>query len=144
MPVESRVWDASENLTWAQPCQIICRLGLAQPPAADGSESKMQHSCFVWEQGCSHLDLQTGTAPVCAESSDPRLPLFPVTTKLRPPWELLPCWCPYPTCLFAAVYNKLAGGGWGCCVSPPEHPAHLIPAFCIFVFCPFSILHSPS
>jgi hypothetical protein len=41
--------------------------------------------------------------------------------------------------LFAAVYNKLAGGGGGSGVSPPEHPAHLTPGFCMFVFCPFSV-----
>jgi hypothetical protein len=44
--VESRVWEAFENLTWAQPCLIICRLEWAQPPAAEGGEGKMQHSCF--------------------------------------------------------------------------------------------------
>jgi hypothetical protein len=33
------------------------------------------------------------------------------------------------TSWFATVYNKLAGGGGGCCVSQPERPAHPIPAF---------------
>jgi hypothetical protein len=45
------------------------------------------------------------------------------------------------TSWFAAVYNKLAGGGGGYCVFPSECPAHLIPAFCMFVFCFLSFLN---
>jgi hypothetical protein len=44
--VENRLWETYENLTWEHLCQIICRLWLVWPPAAEGGKSKMQHSCF--------------------------------------------------------------------------------------------------
>jgi hypothetical protein len=65
-----------------------------------------------------------------SESSDSRFLLFPITIMSPLP--------PDSNSLFATVYNKLSRGGC-CCVSPSEHPAHLTPAFCMFVFCLFSI-----
>jgi hypothetical protein len=73
----------------------------------------------------------------CADSSDCRFPLFPITTPSYSPKN-----CSYgSTCLFAAVYNKFTGGGGGCCVSPPEHLAHLIPFF--FACLSFVLSQSP-
>jgi hypothetical protein len=72
------------------------------------------------------------------ENSDHRFPLFLITTKSCPPKNCC------STLLFAAVYNKLAGGAGGCCVSPSQHPAHLTPAFCMFVFCLLFFLNLPS
>jgi hypothetical protein len=132
MPVGSGLWEAYENLTIAQLCQIIfrlgfgttpsyrreqaqlcpitCRLGWAQPPAAEEGKGKMQHSCFFLR--C-----------LCPERSNCRFLLFLITTMSHHPKNC--CSASW----FAAIYSKLAGGGGGCCVSLPEHPAHLTPAF---------------
>jgi hypothetical protein len=69
------------------------------------------------------------------ESSDSRFPLFLITTML-----LCPENC-YSTSWFAAVYNKFGRGGGGCCVSSPEHPVHLTPAF--LHVCLLSFLNLP-
>jgi hypothetical protein len=53
----------------------------------------------------------------------PQVPLFLINTKTRHPENCC------SASLFATAYNKLAGGGQGCCASPPEHQAHLIPVF---------------
>jgi hypothetical protein len=44
---------------------------------------------------------------------------------------------------FATVYNKLTGGGGGCCVSPTEHLAYLAPALCMFGLLSFVFSASP-
>jgi hypothetical protein len=52
--------------------------GIAQPPAAEGGESKMQHSCLRARSFTPRPSDRTRTST--AESSDRRSPLFPITT----------------------------------------------------------------
>jgi hypothetical protein len=44
--MESRFWEAYENLTWAQLCQIICRLGWEQPQLQKGMRAKCSTAAF--------------------------------------------------------------------------------------------------
>jgi hypothetical protein len=57
--------------------------------------------------------------------------VIPPTRTVAPP----PC--------FANVYNKLTGGGQGCCVSLSEHPAYLAPNLCLFCLVSFVLSASP-
>jgi hypothetical protein len=114
------------DISTAMPNNLQAEFGMA--PAAEGDKGKMQHSCLV---RC-----------LCFESSDCRFLPFLRTTMSCP---ALGTAAPPPS--FAAVYNKLVGGGWGCCVSilvpspsgPSffECPAHLVLGFlyvCLLFF----------
>jgi hypothetical protein len=109
--VEIRVWEAYENLTWAQPC-LQAGFGTAPSCRREWGQNAAQLLCV--RKGCLHHDLQIGAVPVLAESIDRRFPPFLVTTMPHHPENCC------PTSLFVTVYNKLTGGGGGCCVSPPE------------------------
>jgi hypothetical protein len=113
-------------------CQIICRLGWTQLPDADGRRAKCSTAAL-------HKNKDVYTRPFRQEqyqyvqkvviTGSPICFLIIKMSHLPPPQNCC------SASLFAAIYNKPTGGGHPCCVSPPERPAHLTPAFCMFVFC---------
>jgi hypothetical protein len=116
--------------TWHEHSHVNLQAGVGTAPSC--RREREQNSAPLLYVRIRMFTPWLQTATVYAESSNHRFLLFPITTRS--------CyWLRYPTSLFAPVHNKLAGGGGGWCVSPPEHPVHLIPAFCMFVFCPFSV-----
>jgi hypothetical protein len=114
---------ACENLTQPLLCPMICRLGWAQSPVAEGGPG--QNAVQLLFLRCLFLKSQV------LPGSD--------TYNVTPPENCS------STSWFATVSNKFPGSvKAGCCVSPSKHPAHLTPAFCMIIFCLLSFLNLPS
>jgi hypothetical protein len=132
--VKNRVWEAYENLTWAQPCQTICRLDWHSPQLQKGERAKCSTAAL-------HKNKDVYTMTRLCRKQRSQAPLFLVTTRSRSPENCCLADFTIPLPCLTLYINKFSGSGRCCCVSPPEHLAHLIPAFCMFVFCPLSISH---
>jgi hypothetical protein len=100
----------------AQLCPINCRLSLAQPQP----QKRARCSTAVCPKMLMIREKQSQIPPVPKNYNVTPSPL----RTAAPPH-------------FATVYNKLSGGGRGCFVSPSEHPAHLVPALCMFCLLSF-------
>jgi hypothetical protein len=118
--VESGVWEAYEDWTWAQKCPIICRLGWHSPQPQKGARAR-----------CS-----TAGFPDMLIFREQRLQAPPVPNSCN----VTPTKNYCSTSLFATVYNKLTGGRQGGCMSPSECPPD--PSFLHVCLLPF--LNLPS